>query len=454
MKVTVIGTGLTGLLTAARLAKAGHEVIVIGESHGGLIQNYHQDGFSFDFGGHVYGASNFMVKALLEGLPSTTFHPERKAFYLEHLSIPGRDLIPYPVQSHAEKLGIKITSTGDGDYHEQSLKDYAVETLGHDFYYKWFRPFNSRVWSTPPEDMDCDWTAGRVQLSSEQRGGWGANAAFYYARGEDITKELLSQLSRLHVDVITGRAVLSSRSLMDHSVGIRLGTDGRVNLVNSDWIVSTMPLNVLLQSVGMPTLERVQSNTVITVGLGLNKRLDADFHWMYNDVTGTVHRTTLLSRYAKGNAPAGTDSLLVEIPFRSIYSMPNWVKSLQHELTGAPYPQGRVSLTSFTWDLIRDIGFEDVLHPEDVETAAAAMFAGYPIPMQGVRRDVATVKRWLTGAKIISAGRWGSHGYFNFEHCISEADAVLRQITIGSEGHDKGYLTSNFYYNVYKTRAL
>lgn len=54
MRVVVVGGGLGGLASAARLAKLGHEVTLVeaGETLGGALSLEHRDGFAWDRGAH------------------------------------------------------------------------------------------------------------------------------------------------------------------------------------------------------------------------------------------------------------------------------------------------------------------------------------------------------------------------------------------------------------------
>ena len=55
-KVVVIGAGVGGMATAARLAAKGHTVTILEQSHryGGKLHTYRRDGFAFDTGPSLF----------------------------------------------------------------------------------------------------------------------------------------------------------------------------------------------------------------------------------------------------------------------------------------------------------------------------------------------------------------------------------------------------------------
>jgi len=88
MRVVVIGGGLGGLATAARLAKLGHEVTLLeqGEQLGGALAPWTEDGFTWDRGAH-----STLLPAVLRDLFGKSGRPLEKEL----------DLVPVdPLRTH------------------------------------------------------------------------------------------------------------------------------------------------------------------------------------------------------------------------------------------------------------------------------------------------------------------------------------------------------------------
>ena len=64
-KITIIGGGITGLTSAYRLARAGHEVEVFEKSEelGGLGGSLRKGEFIFDYGPHEFCTENPLLVA-------------------------------------------------------------------------------------------------------------------------------------------------------------------------------------------------------------------------------------------------------------------------------------------------------------------------------------------------------------------------------------------------------
>jgi hypothetical protein len=90
---------------------------------------------------------------------------------------------------------------------------------------------------------------------------------------------------------------------------------------------------------------------------------------------------------------------------------------------------------------------------KEIAVATIGETRGYPIPLFGIRKSVAEIKESLREKQIVVAGRWGSWGYFNIEHCIMDADVASRAYSLYDDEPDRyitDYLYSSFYYLPYQ----
>jgi protoporphyrinogen oxidase len=407
----IIGGGVTALLLAAQFEGA---LIITAGPMGGLIASTVKDGFSFDYGGHVYTNADKNVVDLMKAIPST-YHPERKAYF------DVEKLVPFPVQDNAHMLGLEVAgepSTLNNFY------DYSKHILGTNFTDGFMRPFNERVWTTKMKAMDFDWTEGRVKAPTELKEKWGMNSDFWYAKGSDITSKLMR-------DAIEHGALVANGFVTDVNQSAHILT-----VYSSDGQFTSIKYSQLFDTAGLfLTLRR---NKVLTIGVGLNHMLDRDFDWIYPKFgeNQPVHRVTLLSRYGDDMTPTlKEDSLLLEIPHMSFGSL----DPLSREIVFSKSDKQSATLVK---QLLLNAGFTDA-ERYDIATVWRAKTSGYPIPTIGHRHTVGEAKFKLLSRDIFLCGRWGSHGYFNLQHIYQDVQATM-QAESGS--YFSNYLHSNFYY--------
>lgn len=410
-KNIIIGGGFTGMLLASRL----EDVTMISRDMGGLISTYQKGGFTFDDGGHVYSAKHDQLSKLMRQAGGV-LHEERKAFYLPKKNLD--QFVEYPVQANAKQINIDVCP----DYNFTDYKNFyelSRFNFGQAFTEQFLEPFNHRVWSTPMSQMDVDWIDGRVQRVTEKNVNWGSNSSFWYAQGNDIIDVLQEkagpQLEYIegyvhHIDV-EGKAVHYNKGHETHDI-------------EYENLFVTTPYF-------LPFHRR---NRILTIGIGLNKRLPLDFHWLYNNLSFRVHRTTLLSRYHPKNAPEGCDSLLMEIPYyphgfeqSKAVRLQQWLEAQNPRTAG--------------YQMICEAGLRDAVEMNDIEVLWTHNSPGYPVPTLGSRREVAVIKTLLMPKQIYLLGRFGNHLYANLEHLYSEVDSVLES-TVDAEN----YVYSRHYY--------
>lgn len=434
--ILVLGGGVTGLRLASTLAMSySYPVTLVSQDIGGLISCYRHDGYMFDYGGHVYTNKDALVVALMLSLDSEEHI--RKAFYLSRRA----GMVPYPVQDHAHKLGWKLEGSPQS-FESQTLEEYVLGTFGDQFYKAFFRPFTERVWTTHPSAMSCDWIANRVKLPTEGKEGWGLNDTFRYAPGDKISEYLLEEAVGTGVEVLSGLYI----SAVDTERKQVFLSDS--SILEYEFLFSTLPIRVFLDLTD-EALPHFVSNRVASVGIGFDSKLDYDFTWLYPDVKSSAHRATLLSRYHKDNAPDGKDSLLIEFPYRDGFrDVPPYLRAWR--MSHGDYARWGALGHGEAAQALTDIRMRDV---PGVKTATIGDAPGYPVPTYHARRYVAEIKEQLADKQIVTAGRWGSWGYFNTEHCLYDAEVAAGALIARVEAPDlyfREYLMSSFYYHVYE----
>lgn len=415
VKHLIIGGGFAGLYLANMLEDA--TIVEASAKLGGLLRGFKSPSqqFTFDIGGHVYTSKFPPLSELMEA-SDAQFFDHRLAYY------DYQKQIPYPIQYHNEELGVPITTNSHLSY--VSFGAMLIHEFGEEFYSKVMKPFNMRVWSTNPNAMSVDWVMGRVALMNHKSSSWGSNSSFFYARGEDIMETLINRMCEINA--------LFQTQLKSVDIQNKIAY---VQCVSEKGYSGPIEYEKLFDTSGMMLRKsgrQLPYNHVLTIGVGLNRKLDMDFHWWYNEANSSspIHRITLLSRYHPKLAPEGCDSLLLEIPT---------IMNDNDEIirtSPAEYPiDGVVTM-------LHQAGF-NYIETKDVEEVVSIKSKGYPIPILSHREHVAFARKELMAKQVYLVGRWGAHGYYNLDHIMEDVIAT-REASIGLSTDN--YYWANYYY--------
>lgn len=424
--VVVVGAGITGMWAAMYAAKQGKRAALVApEFIGGLLTSVLvQKRTRGDLGGHVYTTTDSRVVDLL--MEAGAVEHERNAVYL------GRQgVVPYPVQSHADKLGVTIEAGGAPVGY--TLESWALATFGQDFVDKWYRPFNERVWTVELNALANDWVKDRVTPPSASA-KWGPNATFLYAPGHEILNVMTDRLAATgRVTTIEGLVTaidpVQSRALVDYE---EIEYDSLVWTAHPRLLTTLVPM-------AAPTF---LANTVATlVAVSTIDPNEFDWHWAYSDVGSKNHRITHLSRYHPSISPKGQAVFVLEAPYRNVSTRPAYTAAI--DLAAKP---NSVYSTFYIHEeaarqWLTDAGIPNVA--DWYVTGRLLKFAGYPIPLVGLREQMAALKRSLLAHRIVVAGRWGDWAYFNIDHCMTSAEIALATL---DGGDIEPYAKTSFYY--------
>ena len=207
--MVIIGAGPCGLACGRELARLGHADWTIYErtSHAGGHASSVVDasGFTWDLGGHVVFSHFGEFDALLdEALGDDVYEHERSSF----VRVDGR-WVPYPFQNNLRYLepDVVYECLARADRAPAARRRRGTSppgwraTFGDGITRHFMRPYNDKVWATPPEEMSADWIAERVSVVDYRRalanvvlerddGGWGPNNTFRFPRAGGHRRDL------------------------------------------------------------------------------------------------------------------------------------------------------------------------------------------------------------------------------------------------------------------------
>jgi protoporphyrinogen oxidase len=443
-RIVIIGAGPTGLGAAYRLHELGHDNWQLYEktSHIGGHATSHVDeqGFVWDEGGHVIFSHYPYFDKLVDKVLGKEVHERIRESWI----VSGESWIPYPFQSNLRYLpkeaqvrcllGAAQASANGGGSHAENFRDWILATFGEGIAHAFMFPYNSKVWTTPLEQMSKSWIADRVAVVDFKRllenvlyqrddVGWGPNSKFKFPL-HGGTGEIYRRIAAHFPEKIH-----AGKQLTEVDVTRRRISFGDGSGESYDALISTAPLDLLatlLRPVDNRLRDAAQAlehNNLLVVGLGLKKKIETGRCWIYfTDAEMPCYRATYFSHYSPFNVPDGDierySSLMCEISFR-VGETPDPEKILDQVTAG----------------LIRAKMLEESDRERVVSRYRRMVGYSYPIPTLGRDRALEVLQPALLQHGIYSRGRFGAWRYEigNMDHSVMMGVEAVNHIVAGEK---------------------
>lgn len=468
-RVVIVGAGPTGLSAAYHLG-TDCTLLEAGTRVGGWCRSVQSDGFTFDYAGHIMFSNDEYVHRLYQELLGDNVHWQNREAWIYSNNVHTRypfqgalyglppavikecligavdaqlnALRPQPARHGLSDLDQSIQdccadgilestarcssdeqidrpSNGNGK-HKSSNGHNRAETFEAFIYRVWGAgiakhfaiPYNKKLWTVPPSEMETSWLGGRVPLPDlgEMIEGavapapkpMGPNARFGYPlRGgfQALMEGFLPHVrGSLRLNSEVTRVSPARRT-------ITLRSD---ETVHYSVLISTMPLPALVRAIGDEAPAEIRRAaaelryvSVRCVHLGIGREKLTDKHWIYYPGDTVFHRI-----FVQGNAsphcnPPGGFGLSCEITYSPT----------------KPLPCDNDELTSRCIEDCRRVG---IIGMDDrVRTAVQCDLPyAYVIYDQGRAELVAKVRAWLAQYDILLAGRYSEWEYYNSDHAF------------------------------------
>lgn len=444
-KILVIGAGPTGLGAAYRLFELGYDNWLLYEKSdyvgGHASSHVDSQGFVWDEGGHVIFSHYPYFDRLIDQMLGKEVHERVRESWI----VRQDSWIPYPFQNNLRYLpksvqvdcllGLaKTTANGKARGEAANFRDWILATFGEGIAAAFMFPYNSKVWTTPLEQMSRSWIADRVSVVDFKRllenvlyerddMGWGPNSKFKFPL-HGGTGEIYRQMAqRFPAKVRTGKKLVEVDSVR-RTVSFADGSGDTY-----DVLISTVPLDLLVQGLkpaGSELMEAagdLEDNNLMVVGLGLEKKIDTGKCWVYfADEEMPCYRATYFSNYSPFNVPNGDterySSIMCEISFR-VGDSPNPEHLMQRIIAG----------------LIRNGILEEPDRARIVSRYQRVVGYSYPIPTLGRDRALSILQAALMERGIYSRGRFGAWRYEvgNMDHSVLMGVEAVNHIVAGEK---------------------
>jgi protoporphyrinogen oxidase len=348
-KIVILGAGLSGLSTSFHLERNGvldYKLFEKSSTPGGLCRSVHQDGFTFDYTGHLLHVSDPYFKDFLTniiGLHNFNLI-ERRSFVYSHDTYTA-----YPFQTNLYGLPTKVIAECIEGFikrntsrrtprtmHEWTLKHFGAG-IGKHFLF----PYNKKLWCLDAHEQHPSWTQRFVPTTSLEAmiegaikpraiDGRGYNSNFYYPKqggiasfSNDVAKTLTKPI---HYEYEAKNINLKERSVTF--------TNGHKEFYEQ--LVSTLPLNTFLKMLTEPahlnlarSAPKLRCNSVVNFNLGLSIPDLSEKHWIYfPELKYAFYRVGFWNNFASSMAKKGCSSLYGEFSYVATNKSPQAVHAL------------------------------------------------------------------------------------------------------------------------------
>lgn len=427
--VVIIGAGPTGLSTAYHLEKENFFDYILyekEETSGGLCRSIHQDGFTFDYTGHLLHINDAYFKQFINdivGFDNLELIERRSSIYSHNA------YLPFPFQSNLKNLPTNIIIeciTGfikrkENRKKNPSFFNWAQSHFGEGITKHFFVPYQEKIFAFDIKKVTSSWTSRfvpQINLEDILKGALeepkqtvGYNAQFYYPKNGGISfvfEKLAQQIQK----PINHKYCVESIDSINKIVTFTNG-----DFTKYDTLVSTMPLDKLLSLLKTPSSlsfktaqKKLQCNSVLNFNIGFDRPDISDKHWIYLPEKKFPHyRLGFYHNMSLAMVPKNCSSLYGEIAY-----LPQNKKEAGIKLKKA------IKTT------------KKLLNFSDQEIATQKIVSidhAYVIYDFWREKNIASIHKTLNSLNIHSIGRYGEWKYASMQEALLDGKTMAEQIT-------------------------
>ncbi len=333
--IVILGGGLAGISAAYHLEQKGFFDYCLFEKEqhvGGLCGSIKQDGFTFDYTGHLLHINDSYFHTLIDkiiGFDQFNVINRRSFIYSNDR------YTRYPYQVNLHGLPIKtIAECIEGYINRHThikkpkhFKAWVLKQFGPGFAKQFFLPYQKKIFAYDLEKITASWTGRFVPNTSLEQIIAGAcsqpdqpigyNAQFFYPKQGGI----LFWVDKLAQQLVNPIYSACKATKIDLKQKIVIFENGHIEPYKI--LVNTMPLNQLLQmTTGLTNrsfataANKLVCNSVLNFNLGVGHDQLSDKHWIYfPESQYPFYRIGFAHNFSSHMTPKGCSSLYGEIAY-------------------------------------------------------------------------------------------------------------------------------------------
>jgi protoporphyrinogen oxidase len=438
-KLVIIGAGLTGLSVAYHLDKGRSEnslsyhILEKCDRPGGLCKTENENGFSFDYTGHLlHFRTPYVENLVMESMGPDLFKRKRSAWIFSKGTY-----TKYPFQANLHGLPESVVeecvyefclSYLDNNKREiKTFHDWIIRNFGNGIGRHFMIPYNQKLWRRHPEELTCDWLGRFVpkpDLKTVIRGALsgdvsdlGYNVSFYYPKTggiESLVKNLSGRINNIDLNQEVIKINVEQRKVYTH----------KGKIYPFDVLVSTLPITDLVNLLDDKPREVLQAAndlncvSVLNINLGIKGNIK-EKHWVYiPEHHFLFYRIGFPNNFSNETVPPGHSSIYTEISYD---------------------PGCRIDQKEAREKVIADLLSIGVLKKRsDIVTEKIMDIpCAYVIFDKKREQNLAKIRSFLKRNRVYSAGRYGEWKYSSMEDAVLDGEKIASElIDICSKGQD------------------
>ncbi len=424
--ISILGAGPTGLSTGYYLGK-NYSIFEKNEEVGGGCRTEKIDGFSFDYGGHIFYPKKKETQALIDNLLKENLNCMAREAWVYLKNIYTR----YPFQANLYGHSIPVVKEcllglmeakqkfGEKPNDFTNFEDFIYKVFGKGIAKHFMIPFNLKQWAAPLNQMTLEWMGKFIPLPTleEVLDGslkmspkcMGINANFIYPQKGGIQAVFDSFLPFLQ-DLHTNSEV-TSVSYKNKSIEI----NGQKKKFYEK-LVSTLPLpeliritNPIPQEIKLAA-EKLKWTSLYVVNIGIDRPTISDKHRVYYPEDKYIfHKLGYYQNQSSSMVPSGKSAVSAEITFSK---------------------DRRISKDTLIERTIKDLEKAKILYPDDkiVLTHILTIPYAYAFYDHQRKKTVSFIQQFLEKENIYLCGRYAQWEYQNMEQNILAGKAMAKKL--------------------------
>ncbi|MBD3413411.1 MAG: NAD(P)-binding protein [Candidatus Aminicenantes bacterium] len=427
--ISILGAGPAGLSTGYHLDRE-YSIWEKNQQVGGGCRTEKVNGFSFDYGGHIFYPRTKPVKTLIRKLLKNDLYcmPREAWIYLKDI------YTRYPFQANLYGHSVDMVKEcllglmqaklkyGEKPGRFSDFKDFIDKVFGEGMAKHFMIPFNKKQWGIPLNEMTVDWMGDFVPIPSleEVLDGsltmapecMGINASFIYPKKGGI-QTIFNSLVPFLQNVNTSSPVRSI-SLNNKSFQVQ----GH-STQHYETLVSSLPLPELVRiSDPVPSevkavAEKLKWTSLYVVNIGIDRPDISEKHRVYYPEEDFVfHKLGYYQNQSPDMVPKGQSAVSAEISF-SEYR--------------------KIDKTHIIERTVKDLQKAKVLSSDDriVLTHVLTLPYAYALYDHHRGRAVARIKEFFESHDVYLCGRYAQWEYQNMEQNILAGKAMAERLNAG-----------------------